>query len=231
MFYTKNLTIFLLFFLLSTIGFAQNSIDDTDIYGLNPIVYNGEVYNYFPGVGVLGHQYFDQETFTSGCIHIRGTKYDNVLLNYDILNQELILKYTDQQGANRLLKVSKAWLQKFKIGDEEFSFITSPENKKLIVQIVQEGTFQLSVFWSKKLVADINFVSEHYVFDKKHRTLFIAFKNKLIEYKSSKTIMALLSKAEQEKAKNFMKINKIKSRTSSLDQIGELIAYCNTLVQ
>ncbi len=231
MFRAKNYFIFLLFFLLYNTGIAQKGIDDTEIYGLNPIVYNGEVYNYFPGVGVLGHQYFEQEEFTSGCISLRGTKYENVLLNYDILNQELILKYTDQQGANRLLKVSKAWLQKFKMGEEEFFIIESPENQKIIVQIAKEGPFKLYVYWSKKLVTDINFVSEHYVFDKKRRTLYIAYKNKLIEYKSSKTIMALLPKSEQGKAKNYMKINKIKPRTGSLDQIGELIAYCNTLVQ
>lgn len=231
MFHNKNQVLFLLFCLFTSLSIAQNTIDDTEIYGLNPIVYNGEVYNYFPGVGVGGHQYYDQKEFTLGCISIRGTKYENLFLNYDILNQELILKYADQQGANRLLKVSKAWLQKFKIGEEEFSIIVTPENQKLIVQIVNEGPFQLYIYWSKKLVADINFVSERYVFDKRQRTLYLAYKNKLIEYKTTKTIIDILPKPLQEKAKNYMKSNKIRSRTDSLDQIGELIAYCNKLVQ
>jgi hypothetical protein len=172
---------------------AQNVPDDNEIYGLNPILFNGKVYNYFPGVGVKGHQYFEQKDFVEGCISIRGTKYEKVLLNYDILNQQVVLQYGDQRGSNRLLSLSKAWLEKFTIADEEFSLIQTSENQseKLIVQTLNHGQLQLHSHWTKKLVADISFVSNNYLFDKKKQTLYLSYKNVLREYKSVKDILSL----------------------------------------
>jgi len=208
---------------------AQNSIDDTQVYGLEPILHNGEVYNYFPGVGVKGHQYFEQKDFIEGTISVRGTTYENVFLNYDILNQQVILKYLDPQGSNRLLAVSKAWLEKFSIGEEQFSVILKFDGQKIIVQTLNEGSIQLHIQWTKKLVADISFVSEYYTFDKKHQTLYISYNNTLQEYKNTKTILALLNPSAQEKVKKYMRLKKIKNRSNSMEQLNELLVYCNQL--
>ena len=208
---------------------AQELSNDTAIYGLNPILHNGEVYNYFPSAGVKGHQYFDQKNYAEGCISIRGTKYEKVLINYDILNQEVILKYTDPQGSNRLLTVSKAWLEEFNVSSEHFSLIDTPKGEKLIVQTLNQGKIQLHNHWTKKLIAVISFVEEHYVFDKKNSSLFISYKNSLQEFKSTKDILALLDEENQKKVKRYLKENKIKARTSSLDQLIGLLNYCNQL--
>lgn len=208
---------------------AQNVVDDSHIYGLNPILYNGKVYNYFPGSGVKGHQYFEQKDFVEGCISIRGTKYEKVFLNYDILNQQLILKYVDPQGSNRLLTVSKSWLEKFSIADEEFSLIktTETQSQKFIVQTLNQGQIQLHIHWTKKLIADLSFVSRNYLFENKRPTLYLSYKNDIKEYKSTKDILSLLDLKTQAKVKLYIKQNKIKTRTSSQDQLIGLLNYCN----
>lgn len=208
---------------------AQNAVADINVYGLNPILYNGQVYNYFPGAGVKSHQYFQQEEFKSGSITIRSKKYEDVLLNYDILNQELILKYSDPQGSNRLLMVSKAWLKKFQIGAEEFALINTSDGQKIIVQTLNPGKIQLHSHWTKKLVADLSFVSKNYVFEDKRQSLYLSYNNDLQEYKSTKDILALLNPEAQEKANRYIKENKIKTRRSSTDQIIGLLNYCNQL--
>lgn len=214
--------------LLSSLS-AQEMIDDKAIYGLNPILHNGQVYNYFPSAGVKGHQYYDNRNYSEGCISIRGTKYENVLLNYDILNQEVILKYTDPQGSNRLLTVSKAWLEEFRVSREHFSLIDTPKGEKLIVQTLNQGKIQLHKHWTKKLIAVISFVEEHYVFDERKSTLFVSYKNNLQEFKSTKDILALLDDEAQQKVKIYLKENKIKARAHSLDQLIGLLNYCNQL--
>jgi len=219
----------LLVFFFYTPILAQNILEDTPIYGLNPILYNGQVYNYFPSAGVKGHQYFEQKDFIEGRISIRGTYYEKVLLNYDILNQQLILKYKDPQGSNRLLMVSKAWMEKFSIADKEFSLIQAAENQKLIVQTLNSGQIQLHLNWTKKLSADISFVSESYTFDKKKQTLYLTYKNNLKEYKSTKDILSFLDVEDQTKVKLFIKQNKFKTKTKAQDQLIKLLNYCNQL--
>ena len=208
---------------------AQDLKSDISIYGLDPIVYNGKVYNYFPGVGVKGHQYFEQKDFNEGCISIRGAKYENVLINYDILNQDVILKYSDPQGSNRLISVSKAWLKQFSVSNEQFSILDTPEGEKLIVQTLNQGSIQLHIHWTKKLIAVITFIEENYVFDKKNSILFLSYKDNLQEFKSTKDILALLDKDAQQKVKKYLKVNKIKARTNSQDQLIKLLNYCNQL--
>lgn len=208
---------------------AQNTIDDKAVYGLNPLLYNGKVYNYFPGTRVKGHQYINQKDYSEGSLTIRGVKYKKLLLNYDILNQEVILKYVDPQGSNRLLTVSKAWLEKFSIGQQNFSLIETPDNQKLIVQTLNQGDFQLHNNWTKKLIANISFVSEHYLFDEKNSTLYLSYRNILHEYNSTKDILKLLNNKDQQKVKLYIKQNKIKARTNSLDQLKGLLNYCNQL--
>lgn len=219
----------LIFYLVTTHTSAQDVQEDKLIYGLNPILHNGQVYNYFPGASVKGHQYFDQKNYGEGYISIRGTEYKNIFLNYDILNQEVILKYVDLQGSNRLLTISKAWLEKFSIANEQFSLIDTPKGEKLIVQTLNQGQIQLHSHWTKKIIAEISFVSEHYTFEKKRNTLFLSYKNDLQEFKSTKNILALLNDEAQQKVKHYLKQNKIKARKSSLDQIIGLLNYCNQL--
>lgn len=219
----------LLFYLVGAPLQAQNTVDDIPIYGLNPILYNGQVYTYFPGVGVKGHQYFEQVDFVSGSITIRGIKYENVLLNYDILNQEVVLKYTDIQGSNRLFMVSKAWLEKFSIGTEEFSILDASEAQNMIVQTLNKGAMQLHLYWTKRLIVDISYISKNYVFEKRKQTLFLVYKNNLQEFKSTKDILSLLPQEAHKNVVNYLRKNKIKARTNSLDQLIGLLNYCNQL--
>ncbi|RLD36128.1 MAG: hypothetical protein DRI74_09640 [Bacteroidetes bacterium] len=219
----------LILYLLSPYISAQNIIDDKQVYGLNPLLYNGKVYSYFPGDQVKGHQYFKQKAFSEGCVSIRGTKYENILLNYDILNQEVILKYSDPQGSNRLLAVSKAWLEKFSISNEQFSLINTPDGHKLIVQTLNQGKIQLHNHWTTRIIAEISFVAEHYTFEKKRNTLFISYENKLKKFNSTKDILNLFNDENKLKIKRYLKQNKLKTRRNSLNQLIGLINYCNQL--
>lgn len=225
----RFLLLLLSIFLSNTIQvIAQDKIDDNQIYGLDPVIYNGKVYNYFPGVGVKGNQYFEQKDYVEGTISIRDHTYENLLLNYDILNQQLILKYVDPQGSNRLLIVSEAWLKKFSIGNEQFSIISNADGQKIIVQTLNKGILQMHIMWSKKLVAEINLVDEHYKFNE-NKLLYISSKNSFEEYNSTKDILALLSKENQLLTKSFLKKNKIKSRTTKEADLIMLLEFCNHL--
>ncbi|MCD6179499.1 MAG: hypothetical protein J7K39_06310 [Bacteroidales bacterium] len=219
----------LFFYVLVIPVSAQELSDDTPIYGLNPILHNGKVYSYFPGDQVKGHQYFKQKAFSKGCVSIRGIKYENILLNYDILNQEVVLQYTDPQGSNRLLAVSKAWLEKFSISNEQFSLINTPDGHKLIVQTLNQGKIQLHNHWTTRIIAEISFVAEHYTFEKKRNTLFISYENKLKKFNSTKDILNLFNNENKLKIKRYLKQNKLKARRNSLNQLIGLINYCNQL--
>lgn len=219
----------LLFYLPTSPVQAQNKLTDQSVYGLDQILYNGKVYNYFPGPGVKGHQYLIDKEFISGSVTIRGKKYENLQLNYDILNQDLILKYTDLQGANRLLIVSMAWLKQFSLGSDVFSIIQLPDGKDFIVQELNQGKMKLYRHWTKRLIAKISSVSENYIFEEKKSSLFLSYNNKLQVFKSTNELLSFLDKEDEILLKNYLKQHKIKIKTASDKDLNELLNYCNTL--
>ena len=206
---------------------SQNVFERKQMYGPDPMLINGKVYNYFPGTGVKGHQYLNQKEFQRGYLVIHATEYKDVLLNYDLLNQEIILQYTDLQGSNRLLIVSKAWLEEINIAGETFSLRRTPDNQQLIVQTLNQGQIQLHVHWTKRLIADINLVSKQYVFESKKQIFFLTTKDTFQEYTSTKDLLQLFSDQEKEIVKRFMKQHKMKPKTNSILQLTELLDFCN----
>lgn len=218
--------IFFVFFIQSNLQ-SQNVSERKQMYGPDPMLINGKVYNYFPGSGVKGHQYLNQKEFQLGSLVIRGTEYKDVLLNYDLLNQEIILQYTDLQGSNRLLIVSKAWLEEINIEGETFSLRKTPDNRQLIAQTLNQGQIQLHVHWTKRLIADINLVSKQYVFESKKQNFFLTTKDTFQEYTSTKDLLQLFSDQDKEIVKQFMKQHKMKPKTNSILQLTELLDFCN----
>lgn len=208
---------------------AQNYDSKNQVYGLNPILYNGKVYDYFPGSNVKGNQYYNNSDFVKGCINLRGQKFEDVLLNYDILNQELILKYTDNQESQRLIIVSKAWLTEFSLGNEHFTLFAKPDGEKMIVQELNQGKIRLLRLWTKKLTADLSFGYESYVFTKKYQKLYLTSNKVFVEYSKVKDLLGLLNMEKQKKIKNYLKQNKIKARTSDITELSGLFDYCNQL--
>ena len=71
--------------------------------GLDDFLYNGKVYAYYPPYNVLGNQFIASEEFTIGTLWIKGEPYANVLLNYDILNQHLLLSFNTILGAKQVI--------------------------------------------------------------------------------------------------------------------------------
>jgi hypothetical protein len=222
--------IFLLVFVLNAPhSIAQNYDSENQIYGLNPILYNGKVYDYFLGPNVKGNQYFNNSDFLKGCITLREQKFEDVLLNYDILNQELILKYTDNQESQRLLIVSKAWLGEFSLGNEHFIVFTKPDGEKMIVQEINQGKIRLLRLWTKKLTADLSFGSESYVITKRNQKLYLTYNKVFAEYSKIKDLLVLLNMEKQKKVKNYLRQNKIKARTSDITELSGLFDYCNQI--
>lgn len=227
MFRIFNMILALLFGALSLQSFAQSKPADISVYGLNPLLHNGKVYNYFPGANVKGHPYFSQKEYVVSSVKIRNQLFENVLLNYDILNQSIILKYTDAQGSNRLIALSDAWLSEFKIGEDQFYVLKNNNKETITVQTLCDGNAKLHIQWHKRLVADISFISEHYMFEAKRHTIFFESDRSFHEVKSIKDILKNLSPEKQISAKQFARQNKIKLGSTKTEDLVKAVNFLN----
>jgi hypothetical protein len=198
------------------------------VYGFDPILYNGKIYKYFPKSNIIGNQFFIDENFLPGEITIRDKKYSNLKLNYDIYNQDLILKFESAEGFINSLIVSKAWLQEFSISGFKFKICKLNDFPERIYQVIGDDSVQIYYYHKKNL--ELNNVSGLSRYTFKHERTRYLYKNRILyQYSTNKSFVKLFNTRNQPDIRQFMRKNKIKVKKSSDAQINQLISFCNDL--
>jgi len=82
------------------------------VYGLDPALYNGRIYTYAAPRNTTGDPFLSGADYCKGHITIEGKIYDGLNLNYDIFNQQILLKYDNIIVQLILLKYQNHGLKK-----------------------------------------------------------------------------------------------------------------------
>jgi len=206
---------------------SQKDIDY--IYGLNPVLYNGKIYTYFVPSKVEGHQFIYEKEYLKGSVTIKDIKYDDLQMNYDLLNQEILLNYTTTNGANQLIVLSKAWLNKFTLNGSTFQLIEASGLPNRIYQVIGNGDILLLYSWSKDMVHDNLSGIPVYKFTVPKKELFIYRKNQIRKFRSNRTFLKLFNGTKQQEIKKYLRQQKVNVKKANNMQMNTLIDYCNKL--
>ena len=200
-------------------GYAQTPVlTANEIYGLNPLLYNGKFYTYFTAANTKGSQFLDDHEFVKGSVRIRGKNFRNLLLNYDVFNQQLVLKYKTRMNNMMKLVISKAWLESFNLDDKHFEILSFPGSKSRIYQVIGQGRYRILYTWTKTYALDHTFGATNFAFSKPIRGSYLQLGNKLMHYKSNKSFVKLFGPENKSSLNKYLRKNKIKIRKSG--QIG-----------
>jgi hypothetical protein len=221
----------LLFFLIveSGVHAQQSGSGLDDVYGSDPLLYNGKYYTFFPPLNTGGHQYFKDRQFENGSVTIRGITYSDLLLNYDIYNQQLILKYMFNTGATNLIIVSDAWLEKFNYGNTNFKILAAPDTVKRIYQVLGSGSVQIMYFWKKALELDGYYGAKNHVFSAAKREMNVFIDSRILKYSNNKSFYYHFDPVKRSAIKAYIQKNKIRVKKANDETMNELLSYCNTL--
>jgi hypothetical protein len=228
-----SLSRIVLFFLLlltaSGVTAQKSPADFNDIYGSDPLLYNGRFYTFYPPLSTTGNQYLFELQFESGSVILRGTSYPDLLLNYDVYNQQLILKYKINTGAIYHIIVSDAWLESFSFRGMNFKLISTQDTTKKIFQVLGSGPKYIFYFWKKELNLDsfIGTINHGFSAAKKEKNLFD--KNKILKYRNNKSFCSLFEPEKKDAVKEFLRKHSINVKKASDQSMVQLINYCNTL--
>ena len=136
---------------------SQDTLDIKEgPYGKDPLLFNGRIYTYYLPANTGGNQYLLGDVFSIGGADIRGVHFTGLELNYDIYNQEVLLKSTDQSGGTRIIELSKAWLEGFSMDNRRFELIPDKDNAPVIYQVSGKGPYRFLYRWTKLLDLDIS---------------------------------------------------------------------------
>jgi len=222
----KNLKLLLILLCISFNLYSQERIDS--VYGHNPFLYNGQVYKYILPANVKGNQFMEDKTYKNGFIILKDKKYDDLKLNYDIFNQEVLLKF-DLHQRTTLIKIDKTKLKEFSLENKTFILFKDESSKPIIYQYLGNGTSKILIKFNKTLYLSSGSGTSNFKFSKPFKSKFLLYDDVIHKFSNNRNFLSILKKEEQSLVKTYLKNNKIKLKKSSDEALNKLINYINTL--
>jgi hypothetical protein len=207
-----------------------NTKDSTsNVYGMDPSLYNGMLFNSFNPGKVKGDQYFLSSNYLKGEATIRGIKYKNLDLNYDIYKQQVLLRYFNSSNVFNIIMLSKAWLENFSIGNDRFVIYNTPENPNRIYQVLGNDSIQLLIYWEKVIAYENDYVGNTGLrFDIK-KEFNVLINKSLKRYNNNRSFVHQFAKEQQPFISKYLRKNKIKVNNAPDQIMEELINYCSKI--
>jgi len=201
-------------------------VPDT-IYGADPLLLNGKIYNFFTPPGTSGNPYLNGADFVDGTLVLRGQVFQNLPLKYDIYNKVVVLGYRNELGAQGQLIVSDAFLDAFTLGDMKFIPFTGVDSVSRYDQIIGDETFGIVYSWYKLIALDTRLGASNHVFYDPKKNAMLIRNQKLYSFKNKRSFLRLFTSEEREKLKTIIKKHKIKLHRATDYQMGLFVSECS----
>ncbi len=206
--------------------FPANAQEQSDIYGLDPLLYNGRIYSFSLSPETIGHPFLQNQNYQFGSVVISQEVYEGLLLNYDIYNQELILKYKDMHGADNAIKISKAWLRKFYLDDKEFVLRRAGDGGQQFFQVIGYDSLRVLYYWEKEMSLTKEVGKTNYQFSKAMKTMYLSKNDEFYRFRNNKSFVAYFDEGKRDDVKNYLSQNRINVKKASDGKMLDLITYC-----
>jgi hypothetical protein len=216
---------------------SQDVFEEYDhVYGPDPLLYNGKKYTYFMPASIEGNQYFASADFGKGEVAVRWSggqvvgwksQYD-FLLNYDIYNQKLLLKFNDETGAEQIIELSEAWLDGFNLENAHFKYVEI-NNSTRIYQVLGNNDIRVFYFWRKTLKLNNSTGAAHYAFSGPVKSRYVFMDGRLMPYGSTNSFTRLFDPAFKDEIRKYLQDHEINVKKANDQAITDLIDYISNM--
>ena len=206
-------------------GFFELKENFDHLNGPDYNLLNGRQYNLlYTGTS---HPYFNSDRYRFGSILLNGERYDSVLINYDIYNQQVILQVPGNiSGQYMKVVLNRELIDHFKIDGLTFRLMSFPEIGTSFFQVVSSGDISCLLLWKKKLYRSpvSSITSNKYL--KQSRGIYIQKEAQLFLVKNRSSFTDIFDEIYREEIKGFLRREKIRFRNASDEKLGDLMNFC-----
>jgi len=230
---------FLFFCLVISVNISsQQWIDESKILALNKSFYNiynldGHLINgrkyYNRYSNAPGHPFFMDDQFKKGKVVVNGIPYNNVLLKFDIVNQEIVLQFSYIYGGNDQIVLNRENVSEFELDGKLFRKYLLPGKGNTFLQVVIEGKITCLYSWQKQLISQRYSLENPYVYSDQASKSFLLINKQFTEYRGKKSFIKIFPREIHQDIKGFFKTNNIKLSSASDNTIRQLINYCSQI--
>ncbi len=197
-------------------------------YGPDYNLWNGKKYHKLH-IKTIDHPFFNSDQFRKGSLLINGVRYEDVLINYDICNQHVILQYPGLSGGIEQIILTGEFIDEFTIDGKFFRKLSFPETGTRFFQIVDTDELSFYLYWEKDLVYNSTSLSTAYSFTSQSRKPYLLISGQLKSFISTSSLIDIFGKQFKKEIRSYIRQHQIYIREASEESLGMLIDYCTSL--
>ena len=198
------------------------------LYGPDPDLLNGQKYNYtYRSAG--GDPFFEANGQKASAIQIKGKRYDEQLIRFDIYNQLVILEFTDVSGARGSIVLNNDWIDYFNLGRAHFRKFPDKAGIERFGQAISLDNITCVYFWKKYYQSELKNGNKYYRFSKPVKEAVIIRDGQVFGYKNKKSFLKCFLEKDRKTVKMQMKEHRIQLKKVSDMDMELLMKYINQL--
>jgi len=240
----RNLFIILLSFIVFNNVFGQNiSKSDTFVnclnnyFGADDLIMNGDQYTP-SNPKIKGNPFYSKSEFSNGTVYIKGRTYPNLLLNYDILHNDLVV-------VNNSKSLSIAIIANHELIDSFYIFnankyrgINVFVNLNLVIdktgrfgylEQLYKGNKSFYMGYKKRLYSNYSDLTPYGIYSNAIKKLYVLDHGNLVELRGKRAFLKYF-KLYKKDLKRFMRKHKIKFKRANSNEYYLLFDYLNKLL-
>ena len=195
-------------------------------YGADYNLLNGKKYDryYFNPVG---HPFFNSDHFKEGSLLINGVRYEDVLIQYDICYQQVILQQIDHKGRIEQLILTEEFIDEFTLDGKLFRRMSFPETGTRFFQIVNTDEVSCFLFWEKDISFELASLTTYFSSQSGKKYLLVS--GQLNSIRTTSSLIKIFGKQFRGEIKRYKRRHHILLRKVSDESLREFINYCVSL--
>jgi hypothetical protein len=199
-------------------------------YGLNQNLINGLQYvNHYNRC--LGNPYFMDRQLREGSLTINGHVFEDLLLKYDLVRQDLELEYRNTSGMVNRVIVIPDHVEAFEYGDYQFQKLELDDEGPRYYQVIRTETFTCYIHWFKNLVPVIGNTHFPEECSEENRVYLLEQDRLLHAFRNKKGFVALFPEAYQKQIKKVLNRDQIQFNNGSPGTITRMIYETADLIK
>jgi hypothetical protein len=177
---------------------------------------------------VKGDQFLFSTDFLPGSVTINGNSYKNILINYDIYNDEILTP----KNPRSIIQLNKEMVDSFTLvfGGKTYRFVNAQEDSlpviKGYVKVLYKGKSALYVKY-KKEIEPLAVEEKYDLFYRTYRIYLL--KEGTVHQISNKSDLLKVLQEDKTRIKNFMKKDRLKVSKKDPDSFIPVIRYYDNL--
>lgn len=194
-------------------------------FGSDYNLLNGRQYSLL--LSNTSHPFLSGELARPGRLVLNGTEYEGVLINYDLYQQAVILRFISHTGEIRYLVLNREAVDAFSLDGKVFRNIAFQGKEEQYMQVIEAEEKRFIISWNKNMNYSASMNQTPYNYSRPSRRIFLECGGEVHPVGSRSDFLDLFEEPHRAVIRQYLRKERIRFRSATDLQMSQLLEFCN----